>query len=64
MAISTNRTCHRETDLLDWGPTLKQKVSTFFKHPHHLLPGIQLEAIRNSFKTNCEMETDLTFFLA
>ena len=50
MAISTNRTGHRETDLLDWGPTLKQKVSTFFKHPHHLLPGIQLEAIKNSFK--------------
>ena len=42
MAISTNRPGHRASDVADWGPTLKKKVAAFFKHPHHLLHGIQL----------------------
>ena len=50
MAISANRPSHSETDVSDWGPTFEKKVSAFLKHPHHLLPGIQLMAIKNSFK--------------
>ena len=40
MAISTNRPRHLATDVSDWGPTFQKMVSTFFKHPRHLLPGI------------------------
>ena len=50
MAISTNRPGRRATDLSDWGPTFKKTISAFFKHPHHLLPGIQLGALANNFK--------------
>ena len=50
MANPTNRPGHRATDLPDWGPTLKKMVSAFFKHPHHLLPEIQLGAVKNNFK--------------
>ena len=50
MVISTNRPGHRATDVSDWGPTFKKKVSAFFKYPHHPLPGIQFGAIKNSFK--------------
>ena len=49
MAISTNRS-GRATDLSDWVPTFKKKISAFFEHSHQLLPGIQLGAIKNSFK--------------
>ena len=42
IAISTNRTGHRATDVSHWRPTLIKKVSAFFKHPHHLLPQIHL----------------------
>ena len=42
MVISTNRPGHRETDLSDLGSTFKKKISAIFKHPHYLLPGIQL----------------------
>ena len=50
MTISTNRPGRRETDVSDWGASFKKKVSAFFKDSHHLIPGIQLGAIKNSLE--------------
>ena len=66
MAISINRPGHRVIDVSRWGPTFQKRTSTFFKHPRHLLPGIQLqEAIKNSFKRRIiKWKLILSFFLA
>ena len=40
-----------------------KKVSTFFEHPHHLLPGIQLGTVKNSFKRQIIKRKLILFFL-
>ena len=67
MTISTNRPGHRATDVSDLGSTLKNNVPALlrFKHPHLLLLGIQIVAIKNSFKRQAvKWKTILSFFLA
>ena len=65
MAISINRPGHRATDVSRWGPTFQKRALTFFKHPRHLLPEIQLGAIKNSFKRRIiKWKLILSFFLA
>ena len=65
MEIPTNWPVHRATDVLDWWPSFKKKTLAFFKHPHHLLPAIQLGAIKKSFKRQIiKWKLILSFFLA